>query len=251
MNDEYNPSEGEDHQSDNETDPVEGEGKSKLSQLSDRQLLYQEFDSLVTQICQESSNSWQRKRLLNQLVTKMKNSGLIWKDNVPYYEDALQEQWEFFCSNLCESRTGTQYDRDRGNVITWFNYYLKRRLQNWALRVDRDNSRRDDREQFLEDGTPIDRIDILPAEDETHIIECMQFFEEVQSWIETNPDGVLNEYIRGRKDLTCQVILRSLSSGQGFTTIAAECGCVYATIYGFYRNKCRPHLQKFREKCGY
>lgn len=250
MNDEYNPSEGEDHQSDNETDPVGAEG---VSNLSDRQLLYQEFDSLVTQICQESSNPWKKKRLLNQLITKMQNSGLIWKNhkNEPFYQDALQEQWEFFCSNLCECRTGTQYDRDRGSVITWFNYYFKRRLQNWASRVNRDNSRRDDREEFLEDGTPIDRIDTLSAEDETHIIECIQCFETVQNWIETNPEGILNAHIRGQHDLTCQVILRSLLSGKTFTQMAAEYGCAYQTIYGFWKNKCRSHVQEFRENHDY
>ena len=233
MNDEYNASEGEDHP-------------------SDRQLLYQEFDSLVTQICQESSNPWKRKRLLNQLVTKMTNSGLIWKDNdVPYYEDALQEQWEFFYSNLCESRTGTQYDRDRGSVITWFNYYFKWRLLNWASRVDRENQRRCDREKKSENGMPIDRIDTLLAEDESHILECIQYFEEVKIWIETNPNGVLNDHIRGRKDLTCQVILRSLSSGKSFTTIAAEFACAYPTIHGFYKNKCRPRLAEFRENHDY
>ncbi len=223
------------------------------SNPSDRQLLYRELDSLVTQICQESSNPWKRARLLNQLVTKMKNSGSIWsnKDNVPYYEDALQEQWEFFSNNLCEARTGTQYDRDRSNVITWFNNYFKWRLQNCASRVNRENNRRDDREQFYEDGTAIDRIDTLPAEDETHAVECIQLLEEIQSWIETNPDGVLNECIRGRKDITCQVILRSKLSGKDFTTIAAEFGCAYHTIYSFYRKKCQPHLQKFRERLGY
>jgi hypothetical protein len=248
MNDEYNPSEGEDHPSDSKTDPVEAEG---VSTLSDRQLLYQEFDSLVTQICQESSNPWKQKRLLNQLITKMTNSGLIWKDDVPYYQDALQEQWHFFCSNLCESRTGAQYDRDRASVITWFNYYFKRRLQNWAVRVHRENNRRYDRELFSEDGTPIDLIEILPAEDETHIIECIQCFEEVQNWIETNPEGILNTHIRGRKDLTCQVILRSLLSGKTFPQMAAEYGCAYQTIYGFWKNKCRPHVQAFRENHDY
>ncbi|MEG4322651.1 MULTISPECIES: hypothetical protein [unclassified Microcoleus] len=247
MNDQSNPSEGEDHSSD-DSDAVPGSGDSKLST---RQLLYQELNSLVIQTCQESSNPWKRKRLLNQLVTKMKNSGLIWKENVPYYEDAVQEQWEFFCSNLCECGTGTQYDRDRSNVITWFNNYFKWRLKNWAVKVARENSRRDDREHFLEDGTPIDRIDILPAPDETHLVECIQSFEEVQVWIETNPDGVLNEYVRGRKDINCQVILRSRLFGKDFTTIAAEFGCAYPTIYGFYRNKCRPCLQEFREKRGY
>jgi hypothetical protein len=248
MNDVYNPSEGEDHPSDSKTDPVEAE---EVSNLSDRQLLYQEFDNLVTQICQETSNIWKRKRLLNQLITKMTNSGLIWKDDVPYYQDALQEQWHFFCSNLCESRTGAQYDRDRASVITWFNYYFKRRLQNWAVRVHRENNSRCDRELFSEEGMPIDRIEILPAEDETHIIECIQCFETVQNWIETNPEGILNAHIRGRKDLTCQVILRSLLSGKNFTQMAAEYGCAYQTIYGFYKNKCRSHVQEFRENHDY
>ncbi|MEG4515476.1 MULTISPECIES: hypothetical protein [unclassified Microcoleus] len=230
MNDEYNPSEGEDHP-------------------SDRQLLYQEFDSLVTQICQETSNPWKRRRLVNQLVIKMTDSGLIWKnkDNVPYYEDALQEQWEFFSSNLWESRTGTQYDRDRSSVITWFNYYFKRRLQNCALRVDKENSRISRGSQKFKDGEQIETIEELPAENEAHIIECIQYFEEVQNWIETNPDGVLNAHIRGRKDLTCQVILRSLLSGKTFTQMAAEYGCAYQTIYGFWKNKCRPHVQEFRD----
>lgn len=230
MNDEYNPSEGEDHP-------------------SDRQLLYQEFDSLVTQIWQETSNPWKRRRLLTQLVIKMTNSGLIWKDNVPYYQDALQEQWEFFCSNLCEARTGTQYDRDRGTVITWFNYYFKWRLLNWASRVDRENQRRCDREQILEDGMPIDRIEILPAEDESDILECIQYFKEVKNWIDTNPNGLLNQHIRGRKDVTCQVIFKSLSSGQTFGEIATNFNCSYSTLKGFYNNKCRPLLEEFREKC--
>src|SRR4028119_195687 len=183
MNDEYIPSEGEDRPSENETDAVEGEGESNLSEnqtdavegegesnLSHRKLLYQELDRLVSEICQHPPG-WKRSRLLHQLLTEMKNSGLIWKENLPYYEDALQEQWVFFCSNLCESRTGTQYDRTRGNVITWFNYYFNRRLQNWALRVDRENNTRDDRQQISEDGTPIDPIDILPDRDRTPLLE--------------------------------------------------------------------------------
>ena len=230
MNDDHNPSEGEDHP-------------------SDRQLLYQELDRLVTQICQHPPDSFPRKRYLSQIVTKMKNSGLIWKNhrNEPFYEDALQEQWEFFCSNLCESRTGTQYDRTRGNVLTWFNYYFKRRLQNWAPRIDRENNRRCDREQILEDGTPIDRIENLPECDRTHILETSQLFTELQAWIETDPDEVLSKHIRGRPDLTCQVILKGLSSGKSFTLLAAEFSSSYSTLYGFHRDQCRPHLQTFRE----
>jgi hypothetical protein len=126
-----------------------------------------------------------------------------------------------------------------------------RRLENWVRRIDTENNRRCDREQFSEDGTPIDRIEILPDLDESHILECIQDFEEVLNWIETNPNWVLNEHIRGRPDLTCQVILRSRLSGKSFTTMAAEFACAYPTIYGFYKNKCRLHLAEFRGNHGY
>ena len=218
MNDEYIPSEGEDHPSENETDAVEGEGESKLSH---RKLLYQELDRLVTQICQHPPGL-KRSRLLHQLLTKMKNSGLIWKENLPYYEDALQEQWVFFCSNLCESRTGTQYDRTRGNVITWFNYYFKRRLQNWALKVNRENNTRDDRKQISEDGTPIDRIDILPDRDRTHLLETAQLFTELQAWIETDPDRVLSRHVRGRPRSNLSSYIKRLIIWQNFHRISSR-----------------------------
>ncbi|MEG3989956.1 hypothetical protein QUA13_22850 [Microcoleus sp. S28C3] len=258
MNDEYIPSEGEDRPSENQTDAVEGEGESNLSEnqtdavegegesnLSHRQLLYQELDRLVTQISQHPPG-WKRSRLLNQLLTKMKNSGLIWKENLPYYEDALQEQWDFFSSNLCESRTGTQYDRTRGNVITWFNYYLKRRLQNLALRLERENNRRCSSKTIFKEGKKIEKIEDLPDRDRTHILETAQLFTELQAWIDTDPDRVLSKHVRGRPDITCQVILKGLSAGKSFTVLAAELSCSYSTLYAFHRVQCRPHLQIFR-----
>ncbi|MEG4497907.1 hypothetical protein QUB05_02225 [Microcoleus sp. F10-C6] len=243
MNDEYIPSEGEDHPSENQTDAVEGEGESKLSH---RQLLYQELDRLVSEICQHPPGL-KRSRLLHQLLTKMKNSGLIWKENLPYYEDALQEQWDFFSSNLCESRTGTQYDRTRGNVITWFNYYFKRRLQNWALKVDRENNRISSSKKIFKDGKQIEKIEDLPDRDRTHLLETAQLFTELQAWIDTDPDRVLSKHVRGRPDITCQVVLKGLSAGKSFTVLAAELSCSYSTLYAFHRVQCRPHLQTFRE----
>jgi hypothetical protein len=249
MNDDHNPSEGEDHPSDDETDPIEAKGESTLS---DRKLLYQELDSLVIEACQHPPG-FARRRYLSQIVIKMKNSGLIWQNrrNEPFYEDAVQEQWCFFSSNLCESRTGTQYDRTRSNPITWFNNCLQWRLLTLTLKIADENNRRCSNERMSKDGELINVIEELPDRDETYILEYIRDFKEVQQWIETNPDGVLSEHIRGRPELTCQVILRSLSSGKNFPTIALEFGCPYATIYSFYKNKCRHHLEIFRKNHGY
>lgn len=233
MNDDHNPSEGEDHP-------------------SDRQILYQELDRLVIEASQHPPDSFARKRYLSQIVINIQNSGLIWSDrkNEPFYEDAVQEQWYFFCSNLCEARTRTQYDRTRSNPITWFNNCLKWRLLTLALKRAEENQRICSDGQKLKDGKQIE-IEHLPDRDESQILEYIQDFEEVKNWIETNPDGVLSEHIRGRPELTCQVILRRLSFGKTFTTIALEFGCPYPTIYSFYKNKCRHHLEVFRENHGY
>jgi hypothetical protein len=248
MNDDHNPSEGEDHPSDDETDPIEAKGKSTLS---DRKLLYQELDSLVIEACQHPPG-FARRRYLSQIVIKMRNSGLIWQNrrNEPFYEDAIQEQWCFFSSNLCESRTGTQYDRTRSNPITWFNNCLQWRLLTLAIKRSEENQRICTDGHKLKDGKLIE-IKELPDRDEAYILECIRDFKEVQKWIETNPDGVLSEHIRGRPELTCQVILRSLSSGKNFPTIALEFGCPYATIYSFYKKRCRHHLEVFRKNHGY
>lgn len=262
MNDQYQPSEGEPDLSAatdavGECDLYEEEedlsaksaavGDRKSCRL-DRKLLYQEFDRLFLQIYQENSDIWKRKRLLSQLIIKMKNSGLIWKDNVPYYEDALQEQWEFFCSNLWESRTGTQYDRTRGNVMTWFNSYLKWRLLNFRQKFQKEQEKTAPSQLILEEGEPIELLETIPAPDRTDIAETVQLFAEIENWIETNPDGVLNEFIRGRPDLTCQVILRRYLSEPSFTVLAKEFSCPYNTLYGFYRKKCNPKLREFRDR---
>ncbi|MEG3839186.1 hypothetical protein [Microcoleus sp. herbarium14] len=247
MTDEYNPSEGEDHPSDDETD-AEGEGESDNS---DRQLLYQELDRLVAQASQQPPDGFARKRYLSQIVTKMKNSGLIWKNhrNEPFYEDALQEQWVFFCSNLCEARTSTQYDRDRSNPITWFNNCLKWRLRTSAQKIVLENQRRASIETILEDGETTERAEVSEAVGDSHIIESIEYFQLVKNWIYTNPNGVLSQHIRGRKDVTCQVILKSLSSGKTFGEMATNFNCSYSTLKGFYNNKCRPILEEFRATC--
>ncbi|MFM9267228.1 hypothetical protein [Tychonema sp. BBK16] len=266
MNDDHNPSEGEDHASDDEIDPVADKGEPKLpdraidpiqakgkSKLCDRKQLYQELDSLIIEACQHSPDSFARRRLLSKIVIKMKNSGLIWQNhrNESFYEDAVQEQWCFFTNNLCESRTGTAYDRTRSNPITWFNNSLQWRFLTLTMKIAEENNRTFNHEIMSEDGNIINVIEELPDRDDSRILEYIRDFQEVQQWIETNPDGVLSEHIRGRPELTCQVILRSLSSGKNFPTIALELGCPYPTIYSFYKKKCHPHLQVFRENHGY
>ena len=71
MTDESNPSEGEDH-------------------------LSAELE-LVAQACQYLPGSLGRARFLDKLIREIVKSGQLWKENAPYYEEALQKTWTLRC----------------------------------------------------------------------------------------------------------------------------------------------------------
>src|SRR4028118_167151 len=94
--------------------------------FSEEQLPY-----LVTQACKYQAGSAQRQKNLTKIIRLIANK--LWKENTPYYQDALQQTWVYFCQNICEGNTGEPYNSSRGSVITWLNYYLKRRLQDFYI----------------------------------------------------------------------------------------------------------------------
>lgn len=78
--------------------------------------------------------SIQRRRALTKLILAIKDSKKLWRENTPYYEDALQQTWFYLCRNLCEAETAkNSYDPEKGSVITWINAYLKHRLKDFQL----------------------------------------------------------------------------------------------------------------------
>jgi len=81
---------------------------------------------LVAQACQHPAGSAQRQEILTKIIRLAANK--LWKENTPYYQDALQQTWLYFCHNICEGNTGKPYDPNRGSVLTWLNFYLKQRL---------------------------------------------------------------------------------------------------------------------------
>src|ERR671933_2743836 len=94
--------------------------------FSEEQLSY-----LVTQACRHRGGSAERQKNLTKIIRLIANK--LWRGNTPYYQDALQQTWVYFCQNICEGNTGEPYNPSRGSVITWLNFYLKRRLQDFYI----------------------------------------------------------------------------------------------------------------------
>ena len=196
------------------------------------------LQKMVERTCQYSPRSPERQRGLTQLVRAIERSGKLWKENVPYYEEAKQQMWLYFCRNLCEATTANApYDPNRSQVTTWLDNYLKRRLHD--LKVENGQSKTSFNDPNIpEPSAPPQTPPIL---------------EDVEEWVKNDPDGELsNTHIKGHPHANCQVlILRRLPPRRSWKEISQELNLPIATLSCFYQRKCLPRLKKFGEDRGY
>ena len=202
---------------------------------------------LVAETCQHRPGSLKRRQSFNRLVRAIIDSGKLWRENTPYYGDALQQTWLYLCRNLCQGTTGAQYDPQKSQVTTWLNQYLKRRLQDFYLAAKSPEKQQVHPNTSQADPASI-AIENLPAPPEIPPI-----LEETRRWVIRDRDGELRRiHIKGRPDLTCQLlILRRLPPETDWKTLERELDCSYSTLANFYQRQCLPRLRKFGEFQGY
>jgi hypothetical protein len=203
------------------------------------------LDSLVTAACNHPPGSAARQKNLTRIIRLI--APRLWRAHTPYYQDALQQTWIYFCQNICEGKTGKAYDPDRGTIVTWLNYYLKKRLQDLS---DADRKRQ---EKFVskrpdDSHEAFDPLENIPAEPDVPAL-----LEQVKQWVEADPDGELSRiHITNRPDMTAQLlILRRLPPETSWKDLAAEFNLSVSTLSSFYQRQCLPRLRKFGESEGY
>ncbi|MEH1833815.1 MAG: sigma-70 family RNA polymerase sigma factor [Nostoc sp.] len=211
--------------------------------------LNEQVTCLVAQARRHSSGSPQRQKLLTQIIRL--TQGKLWKENTPYYQDALQQTWLYFCRNVCDGLTGQTYDSTQGSVITWLNAYLKRRLQDFYLNQYREQATtvtfRVCQFKSGEIDETIDPIDNIPATPQAPPI-----LENIETWVKTDSDLELrNTHIKGRPDVNCQVlILKRLPPEVSWKELSQDFGLPIPTLSSFYQRQCLPRLRKFAEMDG-
>jgi hypothetical protein len=193
--------------------------------------------SLIVQTCRHPPGSIERQIGMTKIVRAILKSGKLWQENTPYYEDALQQTWLYFCRNLCEANTAQSYDPTISSVTTWLDKYLKRRLQDYRQELLVQN-------QSLDKETTPTLIAPPPVP---------PILEEVKKWATTDVDGELrNIHIRGHPTVTCQMlILRRLPPRTSWEELSQEFNLPVTTLNSFYRRQCFPRLRKFGESQGY
>ncbi|KOP24442.1 hypothetical protein AMR41_20115 [Hapalosiphon sp. MRB220] len=209
------------------------------------QTLEEKLRSLVEEACGHPVGSPQRQRRLTQIIRL--STGKLWKETTPYYQDALQQTWLYFCANVCKA-----YDPTRGSVITWLNAYLRWRLQDFYTLQREENAKK--ALPRINQSASGDRIETIYPEDKLPASpDIPPILETVKSWVEADVDGELRStHIQGHPHVSCQVlILKRLPPEVGWKELSAEYNLPVSTLSSFYQRQCLPRLRKFAEKEGY
>jgi hypothetical protein len=209
--------------------------------------LEQQLAELVIETCQHPQGTIARQHGLTSLIRLINRSQKLWKDNSPYYEDALQQTWLYFCRNLCEATTAkSAYDSDRSNVITWMNAYLKYRLQDMYIENHQQQLKSGLAEREDIDDAVINQVvDRIAAP-----VQSSDLLEQIQQWAKLDRTKVLRRtYIRDRADVNAQVlILKRLPPETNWQILSQEFSLPISTLSSFYQRKCIPLLKEFYEK---
>lgn len=206
--------------------------------------LDQQLSQLVTEASRHPVGHPRRQRSLTKIIRLIGQSHKLWQENTPYYEDALQQTWVYFCQNICEPGTAQQYDPNRSSIITWLNRYLKWRLKDYEIEKCENRSKRlashIDEQQDVTANLAAPR-DIPPI------------LTETLHWIETDISGDLcSTHVQQRPDINCQyLLLKRWPPEESWETISTEAGLPVSTLSSFYQRQCMPRLRKFGKLQGY
>ncbi|MBT9316238.1 sigma-70 family RNA polymerase sigma factor [Leptothoe spongobia] len=210
--------------------------------------LQEQVQILIAEACRHPIGSLQRQKHLTKIIHLISNR--LWHENTSYYQDALQQTWMYFCQNLCEGKTGNVYDPKKASVITWLNAYLKRRLQDGYIDVQKQRART---LNHLSSGTdsvtqstdPVDRLAAQP--------DIPPLLAEIRAWAKSDPGRKLTRiHLTNHPHITCQLlILKRLPPETPWKELATEFGVTISTLSSFYQRKCMPLLCEFAKSQGY
>ncbi|GFE69293.1 sigma-70 family RNA polymerase sigma factor [Chroococcus sp. FPU101] len=204
--------------------------------------LREQLNEVIAEACRHPIGSPSRQKYLTQIIRLIANK--LWKENTPYYEDALQQTWIYFCNNLCESKTCKAYDPEQASVITWLNAYLKRRLQDFRLENQKQQTQ-------IKQITEVDASSLVEQQSAKPDIPPM--LDEIKKWVETDEHNQLSQIsLRDHPNITCQMlILRRLPPETPWKTLSCEWGVSTSTLSSFYQRRCLPCLREFGRSQGY
>lgn len=189
----------------------------------------------------------ERRQKFTEIFRLVSRSRKLWRENTPYYEDALQEMWEYCYQNLEE------YDPTIKGVITWLDDELKKRLRKYRSRWIRQQQRQATDRQTDEGQTRAIEDNIPSPPDLQPVLEIQK---TTLSWVLCDPDRTLRDkWFRERREINARALIRRrFPVDMPWRVIATEFSLTEAEakdLPKFYSRKCLPLLREFGAAQGY
>jgi hypothetical protein len=220
-----------------------------------------DINETLRQLIDEARNlalhSVLRQQKIHQIYVLVMKSGKLWREYKPYYNDALQDMWEYCCSHLEE------YDPTKKEVITWLNDEIIKALKRYKYREETRPGKRHQIHLNLNADTSeelINSLDNLPPEKlhkpPSDIVPLLDMWEQTVQWVNTDPGQLLsNTYFQNRPEINAKVlILWRLPPDIPWKDIAKEFNLNDAdakNLPKWYNRHCLPLLRKFGYDQGY
>ena len=215
---------------------------------NDRDQIHQALKDQIQQALLFSPDSPDRQRCLIRIHALVMQSGKLWRDSRPYYNDAVQDMWQECFSNLEE------YDPAVQLVTTWLNDHLRRALRRYKDRQQRDLNRHRTRVKG-DDGQEAPIVNFLTSRPDAAEAQ-EKILNPVLKWVEADADGKLQKRIFGKRpDINVQsVILKRIPpQSKGWNTICTEFGLSEeesTALPKWYHRYCKPVLREFGTQAG-
>jgi hypothetical protein len=194
---------------------------------------------LVAIACQNPPGSRVRNRAITEIICLV--SPKLWRENVPYYQDAVQRTWLYL------TRRVEAYDANRAGVVVWLNVRLKFELLTLKGKMIQDQIR--NQSMTFDSGEELE----IPDPQQSNQVESPSLIEVLIEWARRDESGELRaKYMKSRPEVTCQrLILDRLNPENTWEFMAKHYHSKVPTLSCFYRLHCIPKLRGFLGDYGY
>jgi hypothetical protein len=218
-----------------------------------------QLQELIKQICHSPEKSWERGRLMNQLIFELSKDKNLLKSSHFDYLEALNHTWLWLCKDLC--KICSKQDLNRKTLLKIINTYLSWRIKDLYIPDKRLVSldvivSKDEVITTLLDNVATTNINGIDGYIEGLQLQEMQIISlQFIKYIEKDPDKRLqNTYLKNRPICNCQFLAQKLllkEPQEKLIKIAGELNISPPTIYSFWQRKCLILLREIAIELGY
>lgn len=218
-----------------------------------------QLQELIKQICHSPEKSWERRRLMNQLIIELSKDKNLLKSSHFDYLEALNRTWLWLCKDLCKIFSKQELNREI--LLKIINTYLFWRIKdlyvpdNRLVSLDAIVSKDEVITTLLDNVATTNVTGIYGYIEKLQLQEDDIIISEFKQYLEQDPDRKLqNTCAKNRPDCNCQFLIHKLllkDPPEKMAVLSHELNVNYSTISSFWKRKCLVLLREIALELGY